>query len=150
MNPYQKFVIFLGSSILIGVGYFVYKDIVTNVNSDSVKNSVVFDFSKKINSADSEKIIGVYSNISENDEIKSKLNFERNGNVFYTVATSDQDSSSTEKTGTWYIGADDKIVAIFINPRQKMMFDRGENDSFITLSVPENSESKSVIIYNKE
>lgn len=145
MNPYQKFVIFLGSSILVGVGYFVYVSISNNVKDVSVvtNNNFINNFNKIKNSNIStdpliiEKIIGVYSDTKETSQIIKKLDFRKDGNVTFSTNDVSSESSSTEQVGTWFVDQDNKIRVSFVNINQKITFEIGESNA---LTLTENSE----------
>lgn len=158
MNPYQKFVIFLGSSILVGVGYFVYVSISNNVRDVSVvtNNDFINNFNKNKNSNIStdpliiEKVIGVYSDTKETSQIIKKLDFRKDGNVTFSTNDVSSESSSTEQVGTWFVDQNNKIRVSFVNINQKITFEIGESNA---LTLTENSEiigSKEETIFIKD
>lgn len=154
MNPYQKFVIFLGSSILIGVFYFVYRDITVNFQSKSSANSFKsLNFNKNKNADAFEKVLGSYVTKKDDDSFEKKIEFKKDGSVFLSRIETIEDSISTdyvEKAGTWFLDNNNVINIDFINPNQKIKFNRGENDSIYISSSSDQYENTETSIFTKE
>ncbi len=156
MNPYQKLIMFLGFSIFIGIGYFVYKSFDTNVkNSTNGNSSLISQNLAKINSNSLiiDKILGNYTATKENSTIVKTLELKKDGNVIFTNKDiSLNDSDNTTEYGTWFVDSIGKVQIYFPSLSQKLIFENKETD---TLNLVEESDfydkrEDFVFIKNKE
>ena len=161
MNPYQKFVILLGSSILLGVAYFVYSDISANVSgADSYGINSVTNFTKDFNTKKSlgvegdqvvvAKVLGAYSNTKETSQIIKKLDFKKDGTVDFIVNDTSSDSSSTKQIGTWLVDNNSRINLHFQDINQDFIFEIGDNGWLVPTENNDFYGSKDDFIFIKD